>query len=100
MGLLFFSSSVLLPESMTILKDGSSQRYTDPEAANGVILIQTKRGMVGKPVIIWNSSYGIQQNPKKMEMMNIMELTRGQQSLQSIAIFESKFNSPLNVRNR
>ncbi|HEY0769210.1 MAG TPA: TonB-dependent receptor plug domain-containing protein, partial [Sphingobacteriaceae bacterium] len=37
-------------ESMTILKDASSTAIYGSRAANGVILIQTKRGKVGKPV--------------------------------------------------
>src|SRR5690606_1833041 len=38
----------------------------------------------------WDSQFNISFNNNK-----IMELTRGQQSLQSIATFESQFNSPL-----
>ena len=68
-------------ESMTILKDASSTAVYGSRAANGVILIQTKRGMVGKPVVSWSSSYGLQQNPRKMEMMSPYEFVKYQSEL-------------------
>ena len=42
-------------ESMTILKDASSTAIYGSRAANGVILIQTKRGKEGKPVVSFSS---------------------------------------------
>ena len=81
-------------ESMTILKDASSTAVYGSRAANGVILIQTKRGMVGKPVITWNSSYGIQQNPKKMEMMSPYEFVKYQSELNP-----TSFNTPAYFAN-
>lgn len=67
--------------SMTILKDASSTAVYGSRAANGVILIQTKRGMVGEPVVSLSSSYGIQQNPRKMEMMDPYEFVKYQSEL-------------------
>jgi TonB-linked SusC/RagA family outer membrane protein len=68
-------------ESMTILKDASSTAVYGSRAANGVILIQTKRGIVGEPVVSLSSSYGIQQNPRKMEMMDPYEFVKYQSEL-------------------
>lgn len=68
-------------ESMTILKDASSTAVYGSRAANGVILIQTKRGLVGKPVVSYSGSYGIQQNPRKMEMMSPYEFVKYQSEL-------------------
>jgi TonB-linked SusC/RagA family outer membrane protein len=44
-------------ESITILKDASAAIYGS-QAANGVILVTTKRGMLGKPKISLNLSAG------------------------------------------
>ena len=45
-------------ESITVLKDASAAIY-GARAANGVILITTKRGNIGKPLITFNVDYGI-----------------------------------------
>src|SRR5690554_960466 len=68
-------------ESMTILKDASSTAVYGSRAANGVILIQTKRGLVGKPLVSYSGSYGVQQNPRKMEMMSPYEFVKYQSEL-------------------
>ncbi len=46
--------------SVTILKDASAAVY-GLKAANGVMLITTKKGQAGKPKISFNSSYGWQK---------------------------------------
>ncbi|OWW23286.1 SusC/RagA family protein [Zobellia sp. OII3] len=45
-------------ESLTVLKDGAAAIY-GARAANGVILITTKRGKSGKPKITLSSSYNV-----------------------------------------
>ena len=47
-------------ESITVLKDASAAIY-GAQAANGVILITTKRGKIGKPTITYTGSYGFTQ---------------------------------------
>ncbi len=47
-------------ESFTVLKDASAAIY-GTQAANGVILITTKRGRVGKPTITIDMNLGAQQ---------------------------------------
>lgn len=71
-------------ESMTILKDASSTAVYGSRAANGVILINTKRGMVGAPVVTLSTSYGVQQNPKKMKLMDAYEFVKYQSELTPI----------------
>ncbi|MEX2232855.1 MAG: SusC/RagA family TonB-linked outer membrane protein, partial [Cyclobacteriaceae bacterium] len=71
-------------ESMTILKDASSTAVYGSRAANGVILIQTKRGKVGAPVVTISSSYGMQKNPRKMELMDAYEFVKYQSELNPI----------------
>jgi TonB-linked SusC/RagA family outer membrane protein len=68
-------------ESMTILKDASSTAIYGSRGANGVILIETKRGKIGKPVVTFNCSQGFQMNPKPMELMNPYEFVKYQSEL-------------------
>ncbi len=44
-------------ESMSILKDATSLAAYGSQAANGVIMITTKKGKIGKPVINLNTSW-------------------------------------------
>ncbi|RZL09785.1 MAG: SusC/RagA family TonB-linked outer membrane protein, partial [Hymenobacter sp.] len=46
-------------ESVSVLKDASAAIY-GMRASNGVILVTTKRGKLGKPVINLNGYYGVQ----------------------------------------
>lgn len=54
-------------ESITVLKDASAAIY-GARAANGVILITTKRGKLGLPVITANVSFGFNQ-PTRLPKM-------------------------------
>jgi TonB-linked SusC/RagA family outer membrane protein len=45
-------------ESVTILKDAAASSLYGSRAANGVVIITTKRGKIGKPVINFKSSVG------------------------------------------
>lgn len=56
-------------ESITVLKDASAAIYGS-EAANGVILITTKRGTIGKPKITIGMNAGVTQPTKIPEMAN------------------------------
>lgn len=68
-------------ESMSILKDASSTAVYGSRGANGVILIQTKRGKAGKPVVTLNSSLGFSATPKPMEVMSPYEFVKYQSEL-------------------
>lgn len=56
-------------ESLTILKDASAAIY-GAQAANGVILVTTKRGTTSKPTITYDGSYGVSQNTRTPHLMN------------------------------
>ena len=56
-------------ENITILKDASAAIY-GAEAANGVILITTKRGALGKPKVTINMNTGFNQPTRIPEMAN------------------------------
>ena len=48
-------------ESIEILKDASAAAIYGARAANGVILVTTKRGAKGKPKFNFNATYGVSQ---------------------------------------
>ncbi|SFG99997.1 SusC/RagA family TonB-linked outer membrane protein [Pedobacter insulae] len=56
--------------SVEILKDAASQAIYGTRAANGVILITTKRGMAGKVSVDYNGYTGIQQLKKNFSLYN------------------------------
>ena len=55
-------------ESMEVLKDAASGAIYGARAANGVILVTTKKGKMGKASINYNFSYGWQSPWKKREV--------------------------------
>ncbi|MEO8415454.1 MAG: TonB-dependent receptor [Ginsengibacter sp.] len=60
-------------ESISVLKDASAAAIYGVRASNGVILITTKKGKVGKPKIEASLSYGIQNIPKLMPVLNTQQ---------------------------
>jgi TonB-linked SusC/RagA family outer membrane protein len=65
-------------EDITILKDAASTSLYGSRAANGVVLITTKRGTPGKTSVSFNAYAGIQKVPKKgrVEMLNAEEFAQ------------------------
>ncbi|MCO5258383.1 MAG: SusC/RagA family TonB-linked outer membrane protein, partial [Lentimicrobium sp.] len=57
-------------ESMTILKDASAAAIYGAAAANGVVLITTKRGSADKPVISFNTYFGFSTLRKNIDVLN------------------------------
>jgi len=57
-------------ESMEVLKDASATAIYGSRGANGVILITTKSGKKGKPVIDYGFSYGSQTIRDKLDLMS------------------------------
>lgn len=57
-------------ESISVLKDAASAAIYGSKAANGVILITTKRGKTGRPVLSYNGSVGWQRATGHVERMN------------------------------
>ncbi len=60
-------------QSIEILKDASSTAIYGSRGSNGVILITTKQGSVGKAKFSVNVSSGIQTVSKKVDMMNLTD---------------------------
>jgi TonB-dependent SusC/RagA subfamily outer membrane receptor len=63
-------------ESLDILKDASATAIYGSRGANGVIIINTKRGKAGKPTITFDTFYGLQQVSRIPETMNSRELAQ------------------------
>lgn len=59
--------------SIEVLKDASATAIYGARAANGVILITTKRGKKGESKISYNGYYANQSLPNKLEMMNLQQ---------------------------
>ncbi|KAA0992859.1 SusC/RagA family TonB-linked outer membrane protein [Dyadobacter aurulentus] len=57
-------------ESIEILKDASATAIYGSRGANGVVIITTKRGALGKSQISVDASYGFQEVANKLDMMN------------------------------
>ncbi len=63
-------------ESMEILKDASATAIYGSRGANGVIIITTKQGKSGKPVINASYSAGFQELAKKLPVMSAGDYAR------------------------
>ncbi|MEZ4895568.1 MAG: TonB-dependent receptor [Saprospiraceae bacterium] len=60
-------------ESIQVLKDGAAAAIYGSRAANGVIIITTKKGKSGEPVFSFQSYYGVQQPANLPELLNAKE---------------------------
>lgn len=60
-------------ESIQVLKDASSTAIYGSRGANGVVIITTKKGTAGAPVVAFNTFFGMQQVARKIDMMNTRE---------------------------
>ena len=65
-------------ESIDILKDASAQAIYGSQAANGVILITTKKGKIGEGKINYDVYYGQSRVQKKLDIMNLREFAQYQ----------------------
>ncbi len=60
-------------ESIDVLKDAASAAIYGAQAANGVVLVTTKKGKEGKTRITFDGYYGIQNVAHKTKMLNARE---------------------------
>jgi tonB-linked outer membrane protein, susC/ragA family len=56
--------------SIEVLKDAASGAVYGARAANGVVLVTTKKGTIGKTKVTYDFSYGWQSAWKKRDMLN------------------------------
>ncbi|RFM27462.1 SusC/RagA family TonB-linked outer membrane protein [Deminuibacter soli] len=60
-------------DDIQILKDASATAIYGARGANGVVLITTKRGKTGKPVVQYDGYYGVQKVYNKPTLMNAQD---------------------------
>jgi len=63
-------------ESVDVLKDASASAIYGARAANGVILITTKRGKSGATRVTFDSYYGTQEVNKTLDVLNAAEFAQ------------------------
>lgn len=68
-------------ESLEVLKDASATAIYGARAANGVIIITTKKGKEGPAVITYDGYYGTQQITKKIPVLSPYEFVKLQLEL-------------------
>ncbi|GAB2943606.1 TonB-dependent receptor [Hymenobacter coalescens] len=62
-------------ESIQVLKDAAAAAIYGSRAANGVVIITTKKGKTGKPQITFNTYAGISRAAKKLDLLSGDEWT-------------------------
>ena len=65
-------------ESIEVLKDASATAIYGARAANGVIMITTKKGVAGKTKFSFNTFYGFQDILNKLDVLSPYEFVRYQ----------------------
>ena len=60
-------------ESIDVLKDASATSIYGARGANGVVIISTKKGKIGKPQLKYEGSFGVQHIPKTIPLMDAYE---------------------------
>lgn len=68
-------------ESIEILKDASASAIYGARAANGVVLVTTKSGKVGRPVVVYNGSASYRHISKNLDMLTPYEFVKLQVEL-------------------
>ncbi len=61
-------------ESIEVLKDASATSIYGARAANGVVLITTKKGKLGKVEVAYDTKFGVQSMKNDWKVMNATEL--------------------------
>lgn len=93
-------------EAIDVLKDASSAAVYGAKAANGVVVVTTKKGKVGKPVVNFNTNIGFVQLANKQEILDgpgfvkyrqDYETTRN--SAEYLAKYPEIFNDPRKLQN-
>ena len=68
-------------ESVEVLKDASATAIYGARGANGVVIITTKKGKVGKPQLKYDGSFGFQQVTNTIPMLDAYEFVKLQNVL-------------------
>jgi TonB-linked SusC/RagA family outer membrane protein len=71
-------------ESIEVLKDASATAIYGARAANGVIMVTTKKGVTGKTKFSFSSSYAEQDIIKKLQVLSSYDFVKYQSELDPI----------------
>lgn len=66
-------------ESIDVLKDASATAIYGARGANGVIVINTKRGNEGKPTVNFSAAFSLNKIANKMDLLDSYEFVKLQQ---------------------
>ena len=86
-------------ESMEVLKDAASGAIYGARAANGVILVTTKKGKQGKTSVNYNFSYGWQSAWKHRDVTNATEYAVLQNEKYVNAGMDPVYTDPYNLKD-
>ena len=73
-------------ESLDILKDASATAIYGARGANGVVIITTKKGTIGKPQITYDGSVTMHNASRKIPMMDAYEFVKLQAEMYPIQV--------------
>ncbi|HET7457888.1 MAG TPA: SusC/RagA family TonB-linked outer membrane protein [Gemmatimonadaceae bacterium] len=72
-------------QSVEVLKDASAAAQYGAQASNGVIIITTKRGRQGPSQLSFNTYYGFQTVPKRIDVMDAAQFQKTYQAAYAAA---------------
>jgi TonB-linked SusC/RagA family outer membrane protein len=81
-------------ESIDVLKDASATAIYGARGANGVIILTTKRGKSGEPVVTYNGYYGVQHDSKRVEVLSPYEFVKLQLEI-SPSLYGAEYTTAL-----
>lgn len=70
-------------ESIEFLKDASSSAIYGARAANGVVMVTTKSGKIGRPTVNYNGSASYRRISKRLDLLNPYEFVKLQGEVNS-----------------
>ena len=80
--------------SMSVLKDAAATAVYGPRAANGVVVIATKRGQEGAPTITFNQKFSLMTPSYRMEALTPYEFAQARNEVELASYKESpSFNN-------
>lgn len=83
-------------EEITILKDAASIAIYGAAAANGVVIITTKKGKAGAPRISFNTQWGVSKAWKQLELLKAAQYVDALKDLAATknSVLPAKFSTP------
>lgn len=80
-------------ESIDVLKDASATAIYGARGANGVIVINTKRGKEGRPTVNFSASYTLNRIANKADLMGAYDFVKLQSELLTPSVMEKSYFS-------